>query len=85
MIRFIEVDGVLSLVSLGPVDKSAMESYLCKRADVRDVVKVVKVLLEPIELCAAETCPTSIFDCSLAEYVQDCFDQRAVIHHVVRR
>ena len=38
MIRFIEVDGVLSLVSLGPVDKSAMESYLCKRADVRDVV-----------------------------------------------
>ena len=35
MIRFIEVDGVLSLVSLGPVDKSAMESYLCKRADVR--------------------------------------------------
>ena len=24
----------VSLVSLGPVDKSAMESYLCKRADV---------------------------------------------------
>ena len=28
MIRFIEVDSVLSLVSLGPVGKSAMESYL---------------------------------------------------------
>lgn len=33
MIRFIEVE-IAGLVSLGPVDKSAVESYLCKRADV---------------------------------------------------
>ena len=33
MIGFIEVE-IAGLVSLGPVDKSAMESYLCKRADV---------------------------------------------------
>lgn len=78
MIRFIEVE-IAGLVSLGPVDKSAMESYLCKSG------RCCKGLLEPIELSAAERCPTSIFDCSLAEYVHGCFDQGAVIHHVVGR
>lgn len=30
IIRFTEVEIAFSLVSLGPVDKSTMESYLCK-------------------------------------------------------